>query len=131
MQYTPRYGTNTLSIVTPRPPEEHEYPGLPASAPPYIPYPASYSYQQVVVPVIAPTSGWATASLVFAILGMITACCTFGVFSAAAVMCGHVALGETRSGQRSGRGMAVAGLIMGYLVIGPAIALSIIAMFQP
>ena len=59
------------------------------------------------------TCGLATASLVLGILSFLLACFT----SLPAIICGHLALGRiTRSnGTLAGRGMAVAGLVMGYL----------------
>lgn len=124
MLSTPRDDPSTLSTVA----DQHEYPSPPPySYPPAYPTNPGYPYQQV--PMVVPTSGWATSSLVFAVLGLVTGCCTFGVFSAAAVLCGHIALRETKSGQRSGHGMAVGGLIMGYLIVGPALAISIMAVF--
>lgn len=109
-----------------------DYPGYPVSSPPY-----DYSTGPDVEPAspwVAPpqfapptTSAWATASLVFALLGLPLACCTFGVFSALAVVCGHLGLSDTKT--RPGRGMAVAGLILGYVVVGPAVVLSLAAVF--
>jgi hypothetical protein len=48
------------------------------------------------------TSGWAIASLVFGIIG--------GVL--VSVICGIVALVQTKDGSRGGRGMAIAGLVL-------------------
>lgn len=80
--------------------------------PPATPLPAKY-------PPIAnasPTSGLAIASLIFGILGFTT--CTFfpGIV---AVICGHMAMGSThpQTGNLGGRGMAVAGLILGYICV--------------
>lgn len=116
-------------------PPNQPYGQYPVSAPP-AGYPVSpgYPYAVPVVPMVSvvavvPTSGWATASLVFAILGLVTGCCTFGIFSIAAVLCGHIALTETKTGYRSGHGLAMAGLIMGYLIVVPAVVLSIMAVF--
>jgi Domain of unknown function (DUF4190)/Septum formation len=49
-----------------------------------------------------PTSRWAVASLVFGVIG--------GVL--VSVICGIVALNQTKDGSRGGRGMAIAGLIL-------------------
>lgn len=63
-----------------------------------------------------PTSGLAIASLICGILGLVA--CPF-VLSIPAVVCGHMAL--SRMAQPGvwlgGRGMAIAGLVMGYLGI--------------
>lgn len=87
-------------------------PAQPQYAPPQYP---------MVVAVSAPTSGWATASLVFGIFGLLGGFCLFAIPCIVAVICGHVGLSATKDGSRGGRGMAVAGLILGYVVVGPAI----------
>ena len=63
------------------------------------------------------TSTLAVVSLVFGILGW-TLLPFLG--SLVAVVCGHLARGEIRRAQGAleGDGMAVAGLVLGYLVIG-------------
>jgi hypothetical protein len=63
--------------------------------------------------------------LVFGILGLLAGCCTFGVPSIIAVLLGHSALAETRNGRKAGHGMAIAGLILGYLLVVPMIFMSI------
>ncbi len=75
-------------------------------------------------PPVRPTSGQATAALIFGIGGIL---CPFVVPSIVAVLCGHTALHETRTGRKGGHGQAVAGLILGYLVIIPAVVLGIFA----
>jgi hypothetical protein len=60
-----------------------------------------------------PTSGAATASLVLGILGILC----LGLPAIPAVICGHLALREIRAGARGGHGRAVAGLVLGYIVI--------------
>ncbi|QNN47087.1 DUF4190 domain-containing protein [Thermomonas brevis] len=66
---------------------------------------------------IRQTSSLAVISLVFGILGW-TLLPFLG--SLVAVVCGHMARGEIRRSQGTleGDGMAVAGLVLGYLVIG-------------
>jgi hypothetical protein len=49
-----------------------------------------------------PVSGFAIATLVLGICGIVLP----------AVICGIVALGQTRGGSHSGRGMAIAGLLI-------------------
>lgn len=56
-----------------------------------------------------PTSGLAIASLV---CGLLHVC---GLGSVLAVVFGHLGLGEVRRGERSGGGIAMAGLVLGYL----------------
>ncbi|MGE3284505.1 MAG: DUF4190 domain-containing protein [Pseudonocardia sp.] len=60
-----------------------------------------------------PTSGMAVASLICSLVGLFT----FGLGSIPGVVLGHMALPETRSGERGGHGLAIAGLIIGYVQI--------------
>lgn len=70
-----------------------------------------------------PTSGLAIASMVCGILSLFLCFCWGGIIGIPAVICGHMAMGQTGSqdpGQpprMGGREMAIAGLIMGYLGI--------------
>lgn len=103
--------------------------GPPASPPPYgQPQPPGHGYAappmypQVVVAQAPPTSGWAVASLIFGIIGMLGGFCLLGAPCIAAVICGHAGLIETKNGTRGGHGLAIAGLILGYLFVAPAIA---------
>ncbi|MGC5021247.1 DUF4190 domain-containing protein [Micromonospora sp. DT47] len=75
------------------------------------------------------TSGMATASLVLGILGVLGGWCLFGLPCILAVILGHLALRETRDGTRSGHGMAVAGLVLGYVFVGPMIAFTVMWFF--
>ncbi|WP_067821094.1 DUF4190 domain-containing protein [Actinomadura kijaniata] len=65
--------------------------------------------QQVVMP---PTNGMAVASLICSIAGLFT--CGFASFLG--VIFGHVAQGQIRRTGEGGSGMAVAGLIIGYIL---------------
>uniref|UniRef100_UPI0033AF1870 DUF4190 domain-containing protein n=1 Tax=Nonomuraea sp. NPDC003804 TaxID=3154547 RepID=UPI0033AF1870 len=74
----------------------------------------------------APTSGTAVASLVFGVLGLVGSWCLFGVPSIIAIILGHVATSKTKRGLRPGHGLAVAGLILGYIVVVPALIVTLI-----
>ena len=91
----------TQVSITPAPANVYSAPGTPVPAN----YPPLASAR--------PTSGLAIASLVFGVLG-ITACMLPGIL---AIVFGHMAMGPTHpeKGNMSGRGLAVAGLILGYL----------------
>jgi hypothetical protein len=67
---------------------------------------------------VMPQSGLAVASMVCGIVGMIT-CYVHGVAAIPAVICGHLAIKAIRESPvpMAGRGMAIAGLVMGYLGI--------------
>lgn len=84
-------------------------------------YPQPY-YPPPPAPVIRPTSGLAVASMIAGIFGVLGGWCMFGIPCFAAILLGHAAVRETKSGERGGHGMAIAGLIMGYL-LGVPIAL--------
>lgn len=64
------------------------------------------------------TNGLAIASLICSILGFLS-CCFFAL-AAAGVIMGHIALGQIARQGGEGRGMAMAGVIIGYaaLVVG-------------
>jgi len=77
--------------------------------------PTSATYAGGGVP---PTSGLAIASLVCGILAILSSCVYIGVvFGIPAVICGHLALKSLKDPQvvKGGGGMAMAGLICGYL----------------
>lgn len=71
------------------------------------------------------TSTLATMAMVFAVLGIIGGCCTFGVFSIVSIVLGHLAWKETHSGEKGGHGMTVASLVISYIVLIPAIFFTI------
>ncbi|HEV7709987.1 MAG TPA: DUF4190 domain-containing protein [Asanoa sp.] len=104
----------------------------PFSAAPYpaspVPYQQPYLPQQpvhfVAVPV-APTSGTAVVSLIAGIIGILGGWCVFGVPCAIAIITGHVAQRETKTGARGGNGLAIAGLVLGYIGIVPAVLFTI------
>lgn len=111
-------------------PGEHEPRDAPQ--PPVPPAPAQYPpHPQIVIMQSPqrPTSTLATLSLVMGVLGFVTACCSFGVPSAAAVALGLFAIRETKDGQKGGHGAAIAGIVLGGLIVLPAIGLSIAAVF--
>lgn len=103
-------------------------PALPAGpfppaqqAPPLSPAPYGYGYPQPMLVVKPPPSGTAIASLIFGIMGILGGWCLAGIPCVIAVLCGHAGLADTRNNAKSGRGMAIAGLIMGYLSVIPAV----------
>jgi hypothetical protein len=72
------------------------------------------------VPTPRPSSGLAITSLICGIAGVVLFWAVIPFLaSVAAVITGHMALGQLkRDPSRGGRGMAIAGLIMGYLMVG-------------
>ncbi|GAA4830094.1 hypothetical protein GCM10023201_17200 [Actinomycetospora corticicola] len=61
----------------------------------------------------APTNGLAIASLVLSLLGLVV-----GITAIGGVICGHIARGQIRQRGEGGDGLALAGLIIGYILIG-------------
>ena len=76
----------------------------------------------------APSSGLAIASMVCGIVGYLT-CYFVAILGIPAVICGHMALSQIKNSPvpMGGRGMAIAGLVLGYL--GIAITLGLIIFF--
>jgi hypothetical protein len=88
---------------------------LPVTQPPYgqphgqQPY---YPPQQIILP---PTSGAATAAMVLGIIGVVSC----GFTSIPAIILGHMGERATVHGQKGGRGQAITGLVLGYLIAAP------------
>lgn len=73
-------------------------------------------------PPLAPKhSGMASASMTLAIIGVFIGWCTFGAPSIIAVILGIAGYAETSNGRMTGRGQAVAGIIVGALVGIPTV----------
>ncbi|MBX3740020.1 MAG: DUF4190 domain-containing protein [Akkermansiaceae bacterium] len=85
--------------------------GYPAS-----PYATPTAPYQGYAQNFAPTSGNAIASMVCGILGLVSCLIILGI---PAVICGHLALKQITNSPlpMGGRGMAISGLIMGYIQI--------------
>lgn len=76
----------------------------------------AYGYQQPGYPgyQTAGTNGLAVASMILGILGFVTC----GVTSVLAVIMGHVALAQIKRTGEQGHGMALAGVILGWILTG-------------
>jgi Domain of unknown function (DUF4190) len=62
-------------------------------------------------------------ALVTGLVGFFAGWCMLGIPCLAAVILGHAALSDTKNNAKSGRGMAAAGLALGYVALAPAIIL--------
>ncbi|BFU44163.1 DUF4190 domain-containing protein [Krasilnikovia sp. MM14-A1004] len=62
-----------------------------------------------------PTAGTATAAMALGIVGAVGGWYLLGLPCLAAIVLGHQGLRVTRDGALGGRGIAVAGLVLGYL----------------
>jgi Domain of unknown function (DUF4190) len=101
-------------------------PPVPSSTPAPAPTPApGYSQQPYVgqpTPYGAPGYAPAAPTNTLAIISLIAAF----VLAPAAIICGHIALGQIKRTGESGHGLAFAGLVLGYVFTGFAV-LGIIA----
>ncbi|MEU9890700.1 DUF4190 domain-containing protein [Sphaerisporangium sp. NPDC051011] len=89
-----------------------------------------YMAPQLIYPAqVVPMSGYATSSLVWGLFGVFGGWCLFGIPCVIAVVCGHAALRDTRTGARGGHGLAVAGLTLGYVFVVPMIVVTIMGIF--
>lgn len=98
-------------------------PDQPGEVPPAQPAPAygtPPAYGQTA-PSGAKTNTLAIVSLVASIIGLVS-----GIGFLVGIVCGHIALGQIKKTGEQGRGMAVAGLIIGYVGIVIAIILTIL-----
>jgi hypothetical protein len=98
----------------PPPPPAPQYAAPPA---PQYTAPPQYSYTYGAAPMIVRNNGFAVASLVTSIASIF-----FGVFflpQIAGVIFGHVAMSQIKrsQGREQGSGMAIAGLVIGYLML--------------
>ncbi len=111
--------------MQPPPQPTQSYPGAPPTyAPPGGLPPAQAAYAPYAAPTYPadaprPTSGLAVAALICGIAGVVLFWALIPVLaSIAAVITGHMALGQIkRDPGIGGRGLAIAGLILGYAVI--------------
>ena len=100
-------------LPTAAPPAPVDSPPTLSAAPPLAAAPGAYSSHLGAAP--QKTDGLAITSLVLGILSMI--CCGI-VTGIPAVICGHIAIGRMKKDPNlQGKGLAMAGLIIGYLGI--------------
>lgn len=79
------------------------------------------------VPDRRPNSTVAVWALVTGVVGVLAGWCLLALPCIAAVVLGHVALAQTKDGSVKGRGMAVAGLVLGYVALIPAVIVCLYA----
>lgn len=123
--YDPQSAQRFPTSPAPMPPQSPQPYG---PQPPYYPPPPQMGYATGgnQPPLARPTSGLATASMVLGIIGLLVGWCSFGIPSIIAVFLGHAALKETKTGVRGGHGMAIAGLILGYILALPMLVFTIV-----
>jgi hypothetical protein len=106
------YGAPRRPMPARRPPEGY-------GPPPQL-HPAGYPMTYAPARPSSTVSVWA---IVLGIVGVFGGWCLFGLPCIAAIILGHVGLADTKDGGKSGRGMAVTGLVTGYVMVLPAIIL--------
>jgi hypothetical protein len=90
-------------------------------SPPPMQYPIVQTWP-VMVPV-RPSSTVAVWALVTGVVGVIAGWCLLGLPCVAAIILGHIGVNQTKNDAMTGRGMAVAGLVLGYVAMIPAVIL--------
>lgn len=70
-----------------------------------------------------PSSSSAVWALALGVIGLLAGWCLLGAPCIAAVIVGHIALNDTKDDRKTGRGMAVTGLVLGYVALIPAMIL--------
>jgi hypothetical protein len=101
--------------------------GMPSQVPP--PGYGQVYQPQYLTPPPARTNGFAIASLVLALVAVIPCFWFLPAPQLLAVIFGHVGLGQIRrsAGLSTGRGLAIAGLIIGYLLLAGSALLWVLA----
>ena len=95
--------------MPPPPPPGGSFPPQP---PGYQPYPAG-----AVMPMKQGNSGMAIASLVCSLVGIVPCFWLFQIMGLLGTIFGFVGLKQTKNGARGGRGLALAGVIIGILLL--------------
>lgn len=90
---------------------------------------AQQTYQAVYVAPV-PTNTLAIISIIASIVGFFTGFFTFAVPSIVGVIMGHISLSQIKRTGENGRGMAITGLIVGYVVIGAWMLFLLIVMMS-
>lgn len=93
---------------------------------PQVTPPAPATYQVLPAPYAGPVGGpYAPRTNTLAIVSLVTGFCC----SIAAVITGHIALGQIRRTGEAGRGLAITGLVLGYVSLGFAALMLVILLF--
>jgi hypothetical protein len=110
-------GSQWVPNAAPPPPPPHA--GQPVQ--PYQPgHPSTYQYPAYVAAPQA-TNGMAIASMVLGILWL------YWIGSVLALIFGYVALGQIKERNQGGRGMAIAGIVLGWVGVGALLLVIIVA----
>jgi len=105
-RYAPPSGPPSPTYAPPTEPAEAAGPGEPGSAVPPDGYAEAYGHPGAPAP-RPPLNGLAVAALICGILGL----------APAAIVLGHVGFAQARRSGQRGRGLAIAGFLLGYLAL--------------
>lgn len=119
---TPPWGEDPANNPAPgpgqpqQPPQQpyQPYGQQPPQHQPYQPY-GQPAYGVAAYGAVRPTNGMAIASLVVSIAGLVVCC---GAPSIIGAILGHVAKGQIRRNNEQGDGLALAGIIVGWISFG-------------
>ena len=113
-----------MTITPPEPASQPVASAQPVPPPPVAenPYAPQYTYVNQVQFAPAPPRGLSITAMVLGILGLVGSFVGGGFLSIGAVIFGHVGLRK----EPSGRGMAIAGLVTGYIGVGLGLVFLII-----
>ena len=126
-QYAPPVAPAAPSYQAPAAPAAPAYvaPAAPAYSAPAAPaYAAPQQHGQA--PAVAPTNTLAIISMISSIVGLLS----WGLLSILGVILGHISMKQIKQRGEGGRGMALAGLIVGYVGIGIYALVTIIIVFS-
>lgn len=101
--------------------ERQQYPHAIVPISPASPAPMFYTPTAISMHAVRPASGLAVWALVMGLVGIFAGWCLLAIPNLAAIALGHFALADTKSGEKTGRGMGVAGLALGYVSLLPVI----------
>ncbi|GGN61961.1 hypothetical protein GCM10010112_19690 [Actinoplanes lobatus] len=88
--------------------------------PPPYQQPVPVAYAAVPVQMVRPTSSSSVAAMVLGIISILGGALILGLPAIAAVVLGHMGLKDTQNEAKAGRGMAITGLVLGYVCLVPA-----------
>jgi hypothetical protein len=127
----PQPGAPTPPSLAPPPaiPAQPLYPGASYGTPPGHPHSHGYAYQSYPYQPQPRTNGLAIASMVLSIVGGVVLFCVYflgGIPGLLGAILGHVARRQVRERGEAGDGMALAGIIIGWIVTGFALLMLIL-----
>jgi len=109
----------TPAVVPPPPPPAVPEPARPNPYAPPLSAPPAYG-RQPTVPQYSPNYGAVPKTNVLAIVSLVLSLASVlvGISAIGGIVCGHIALGQIKRTGESGRGLALAGVIVGYALVG-------------